>query len=440
MEFQSFNFIQTMLVKMILRQMSSRVLVSGGSGLQLQMKNLTVPNVDGSLSVLVRSLTLTNVKLRDPIKYCSIKELKVNQELSQMKLDNTQHLDNCVDHILKKDIQVPAVTLMMDKMIQKFTHFKKHSNIPDEVKLKRWSPGDDQLIVDNMDDLMTGIGQKKNKDAVLVIIFTPSSSTLHQRKTNIIGCSLGQGLQDLRLPCEIFQRAKRLFYEDLYKRVVYTERADKQILEYMANEAKTDRTPYASLSKMLGYSADSIRIRYNRILKHGCKILGAYTDEENRVIMLTLFQKNKNAQNQYYVQDDIVWENLSKKLNRTPHNIYKHWENVIRPSILMFENGMENVDLRPILIDYFVANGIKFRSEIKWSEVMKDERFSGVTTAHFLQMKYKGLVYSVKRANPGIKNNEVTSEALQSYLAGSKSKYKVKTKLLEDYVTIKNAL
>merc|ERR1719500_1585940 len=124
---------ETMLVKMILRQMSSRVLVSGSSGLQLQMKNLTVPNVDWSPigqysqyslligqgyltvpnvdwspSVLVRSLT--NVKLRDPIKYCSIRELKANQELFLMKLDNTQHLDNCVEYILKKDIQVPAVT------------------------------------------------------------------------------------------------------------------------------------------------------------------------------------------------------------------------------------------------------------------------------------------------------------------------------------------
>merc|ERR1719362_966258 len=126
---------------MILRQMSSRVLVSRGSGLQLQMKNLTVPNVDWSLSVLVRSLSLTNVKLRDPIKYCSIKELKVNQELFLMKLDNTQHLDNCVDHILKKDIQVPAVTLMMDKKITNCLLGRTCYNIPDEVKWNRWSPG-----------------------------------------------------------------------------------------------------------------------------------------------------------------------------------------------------------------------------------------------------------------------------------------------------------
>merc|ERR1719305_1746907 len=121
--------------------------------------------------------------------------------------------------------------------------------IPDEVKWNRWGPDEDQLIRDNMNDLLTGIGQKKNKDAVLESIFTPSSSTLHKRKTNIIGCYLGQGLPDQRLPCEIFQRAKRLVNEDLDQVVVFTERDDKQILEYMANEAKTDMTPYASLSK-----------------------------------------------------------------------------------------------------------------------------------------------------------------------------------------------
>ena len=362
-----------------------------------------------------------------------------------MKLDNTQHLDNCVDHILKKDIQVPAVTLMMDKMLNNCMTSKKELNIPDEVKWRRWSPDDDQLIVDNMNDLLTGIGQKKNKDAVLKSVFTPSSSHLHKRKTNIIGCYLGQGLPDQRLPCEIFQRANRLFNEDLDKTVVFTERDDKQILEYMANEAKTDRTPWASLSKILGYSGYSIEIRYKDKLIHGCKNSGAYTDKENRAIMLTLSKENTNLQNQYYVPDDIVWKNLSKKLNRTPLSIYKHWEYLIRPSILMFENGMENVDFRPILIDYFVENGIKFRSEIKWSEVMKDERFSA-TTAYFLQAKYTKLVSSVKKANPGIRDIEVTSEALQSYLAGTRTRAiyvknkKVKTKLLEDYVKIKNAL
>ena len=49
--------------------------------------NLQVATKDNSLSLLVRRLT--NVKLSEklPIKYCNIKKLEVNQELSEMNLD-----------------------------------------------------------------------------------------------------------------------------------------------------------------------------------------------------------------------------------------------------------------------------------------------------------------------------------------------------------------
>ena len=47
---------------------------------------LQVTTKDKSLSLLVRCLA--NVKLSDqPVKYCNIKKLEVNQELSEMKLD-----------------------------------------------------------------------------------------------------------------------------------------------------------------------------------------------------------------------------------------------------------------------------------------------------------------------------------------------------------------
>ena len=80
-------------------------------------------------------------------------------------------------------------------------------NIPDEVKVNRWGPNEEQLISDNMDSLLTGIRQKKNKDAVLESIFTPSVERWLNEKTNIIGCYLGQGLPDLRLPCETFLKS-----------------------------------------------------------------------------------------------------------------------------------------------------------------------------------------------------------------------------------------
>ena len=424
--------------KMIQRSVIFRGLVSG-SGLH-------VSTVDCSLFVLVRCLT--NINLSEPIRYCSIKELEVNKELSRMKLDKSQHLNKCVDHILKKDIQVPEVTLMLNKRSNVSTiQSRSYYNIPAEVKMRRWGPNDNQIISDNMDALVTGIRQKRNKDAVLESIFTPSKLQWHTEKTNIIGCYLGQGLPDLRLPLEIFRRAERLFSGDLGKRVVFTETDDKQILEYMSNEGNTDRFPYASLSKRLGHPVGSIQNRYIRILKPGCNKAGSgrgkYTDDENKEIMQIIFKENKNAQHHYYSPYDQVWVKLSTKLNRGPFNIFLHWEGMMRPHILMFEHGLENVDFRPILVDYCVDNNIMYRNETNWSEIGKDARFSA-TTAYYLQKLYNNLVVAVKKTNPGMKDNEVTSETLQSYLATratrTRNYQKDIIRLCEDYVNIKNVL
>ena len=98
-------------------------------------------------------------------------------------------------YILKEDIQVPEVTLMLNKAPYVLACSRSRKKIPD---VKFGSPTDNKLIRNNMDTLVTGIKQNENKVAFIKSIFTPSE------KTNIVGCFLGQGLQDLRLPCEIF--------------------------------------------------------------------------------------------------------------------------------------------------------------------------------------------------------------------------------------------
>ena len=111
----------------------------------------------------------------------------------------------------------------------------------------------------------------------------------------------------------------------------------------------------------------------------------------------------------------------------------------MKPHILLFEHGLENVDFRPILVDYCVDNNIMFSNEANWSEIAKDARFRGMT-AFYLKDLYHNLVGAVKKANPGIKEHELTSETLQSYLATrAKKKYKKYKKLHEDFVKIRNA-
>jgi hypothetical protein len=266
---------------------------------------------DTSLSELVRSLANVKLSEKQPIKYCNIKKLEVNQELSEMKLDERDHLDKCVAYILKEDIQVPELTLMLNKPLWVVKRLSRRGyQLPDEVKTKRWTPIDNDCIKNNMDNLVTAIGQEENKDVVFENIFRPKLTNKfsawqkwHLEKINVIGCFLGQGLPDLRLPCEIFQRADILLNknEELATKIVFTESDDRKIVHYMINYAESDRMPYSSLSKMLGYPANTIHNRYTKILQHGGKVVtGRYTSKENREIMENIFEENENALNHLY--------------------------------------------------------------------------------------------------------------------------------------------
>merc|ERR1719384_836455 len=131
--------------------------------------------------------------------------------------------------------------------------------------------------------------------------------------------------------------------------------------------------------------------------------------------METLFKKDEYALNDYYATSDPVWDKLASKLNRRPLKLYNHWEGVIKPQILMYQNGVDHLDFRPILVYYFIEKGILFRNETNWSEIVKDKRFKG-TTPTFLMRLYCNLVDSVKRTTPGIVDEDITSVVLRQYL------------------------
>ena len=237
-----------------------------------------------------------------------------------------------------------------------------------------------------MDILVTGIKQNKEKDAFIKSIFTSSKLEWFKEKTNILGCFLGQGLQDLHLPCEIFRTAETLYM-----------------------------------------------------------VKGKYTDNENREIMKTMVKQNESAfkHNCSLPETDPILTELCIKLNRRPRNIYDHWERFIKPRILQFENKMEIWDIRRDLIEYFVEKGIKDRSEINWGEIIKDKRFKGKTTPLFLSRKFADMMSGVKKANPDIEARDITIEDLRQY-SDERAKIPYKDKhfstLIEDYVNIKNSM
>ena len=156
-------------------------------------------------------------------------------------------------------------------------------------------------------------------------------------------------------------------------------------------------------------------------------------------------QDKKDALNHSYLESNPLWDQLGKQLNRQPLRIQQRWEQVIRATLLMYEHGMENVDFRAILVDYFVENNFQYRNETKWSDIMEDERFKARTTPLYLQQQYGTLVKIVKKKYPDIEDVEITSQFLKSYLDGiGKRQTKIGkggfSRLIQDYIAIKDKL
>ena len=137
-----------------------------------------------------------------------------------------------------------------------------------------------------------------------------------------------------------------------------------------------------------------------------------------------------------------MWHKLASKLKRRPLKLYHHWEGVIKPQILMYQNGVDHLDFRRILVDYFIEEGLLFRNEKNWSEIVNDKRFKG-TTPNYLMRIYADLVGTVKKTYPGIEDDDITSEVLREHLdKRSRIQRKVKNhrRIIQDYLTIKNGL
>ena len=120
----------------------------------------------------------------------------------------------------------------------------------------------------------------------------------------------------------------------------------------------------------------------------------------------------------------------------TSLSLGEHWEVFIKPHILLFENKMEIEDIRHTLFDYFVEKGIKFRSEINWGEIVKDERFEWISP-YFFYYKLSQMVGDFKKANPNIEVHDITIEDLRQYLderaRNPDTDYHI-SKPLEDYI------
>ena len=311
--------------------------------------------------------------LSDDFKHCNIQESEFYKSLVRDS-NEKMVMDKVVRHVIKENILVPELALNNTKVVKTkaFCAVRRQANdIPPEFKVGRYSHKDNQLINENFGKLLKDADIRDSRDPLKrEILDKPDEDVFFPWKMNILGLYLAQGLQDIRLPCDVSNKFRNSLLNN--ERKPYSPIEDDIIKNFMAETVGKCSNPFSELAVILGRSRDGIARRYKQHIRDGCpQRKGPFSNAETRIIMDVVLKRDRNAHRTECHFGQKFWKNLGKRLGRQPDIVRNRWNHRIAPTILMYEGGLLEVDFASILIGYCVENGIKYSKEANWSEISR---------------------------------------------------------------------
>jgi len=371
-----------------------------------------------SLNVFERALTSTNyavqkTNVNDEIQFSKLKEIELLKSLEKHTFNTNSSQDVACRFILNENILVPNL-IGYTKATVSFRR-SDFRNLPSVVSFGKFDAGEDKIIVENMENLVKW-AKMNSFDEVLDV--DPSDENLVTRM-EIIGSYLSQGLQNIRLSQEVFNRARKLFVSP---KGDFSE-TEKRIIEEHVNGCENFKDWY-SLGRKLDRSSTSLKNYVERQLRNKDKTRrGKFSAEESKKVMDHLFEANKkalfDAQNLGITSE--IWVQLANSLNRPNARVYFHWMERLQPILRKYEAGVLDMDFRIPLLEYCIINDIKYPQNANWGEISKEPEFVG-TTPHCLSRIYNRVRNHAKSSiYKGRADHEVTTKALLEYLKTRKT-------------------
>jgi len=387
----------------------------------------------------------------DKQDFCSILKSDVHKTLLQ-ETQPKAILDILALYILASDIQVHQIALesnialntsnflsmrrsQIEKIIQS-PHpgivFGSFSCLEDETIKKNWEALINSLNLTDKDskEIFENVkrvgrpGQTINQGLGTTLPHFAQSVDL---KRNIVGYYLSQGLPNVRLATEVFHRAKILLYAS---KGSFTAEEDKIIEEFV----ETEGTKWGNLTKLLGRTShQSVKHRYKLLQTRELnKKRGHFTVDEVKIIMSEVFSLHENVLEEENLTIEEC-QNIGKILNRSGTAVYNHWKNAVEPMLKKYHAGSPEIDLKMILIQHLLDEGLYYTQEVDWVELVKDSKFAGTTPA-LLRRTYQNLRTNTKKKYPELRPEELSTDAIQRYL-DSRKKYNKENryKVLIDY-------
>jgi len=185
------------------------------------------------------------------------------------ELDMDSLTDVLVDHILKQNLKVHKlaiesnITLFSNGFIS-IARKDLPLDLSPEIKVGDFTVEDDDTILHNLRKLSCQL-KWKEKDMIYTLLDITIRSGALDKRMNLVGYFLADGLLDVRLATDVLYRAKLLackgFLSSCKDKGMFTTEEDRIILEFVNEKGKR----WLTLSKLLARTAFRVRNRYEEL-------------------------------------------------------------------------------------------------------------------------------------------------------------------------------
>jgi len=404
--------------------------------------HLQMPSLVQRPPVSTQPILVTNFHTSPTVnKEAKPKKAKKEKETPAMSniLDAEEHLtllmgldsdskvltDWLVGYILAKNIKVFKLALENNVVVCKegFGYIDKTNDLPKdlnpEVKTGRYSMEEDSIIMTNWKELTKDL-ELNEEDTVEELFKNTSKDEELGKKRNIIGYFLSQGLTNIRLATEVYQRARTV---RCARKGDFTKEEDEAILKFVEKEGE-QWTKLAIMLRRSNYK--TVSVRYDILInnyKHG-----DYTAKEDELILREVFAVDSDI----LVDGKITqsdWNKIAEKLQRRPHTVRNRWQQTLEPILKRYEAGTLHKDVKDVLINHLLEHNMNYTQDVDWKKLAKLPKFAG-TTSSYLSKKYSNMRTITGQKYPELSDVQLTTEAIQRYRADIKT-YKTSRTVLE---------
>eukprot|EP00092_Neocalanus_flemingeri_P003075 GFUD01003284.1.p1 GENE.GFUD01003284.1~~GFUD01003284.1.p1 ORF type:complete len:465 (-),score=109.47 GFUD01003284.1:19-1413(-) len=341
---------------------------------------------------------------------CPIMSCEEHREIKD-SLDKENSLDLLVGHILEANILVSSLALQHNIVWLTANRITKTQlrgyaaakSLPASITVGRVTSSTDNLIINNWQDLLASVGvtQEMGKREIQCL---PTDRTVGIKR-NIIGYFLLQGIPEVRLAAESFQRlrVKILASGD------FSEEEDRDIIEFVEKKGKK----WSELSRKMERIPDMLRHRYNVLKsKEALVTEGEYNLEDDCSIVSQVFKADKDILTDGNVSR-TDWEEIGRLLNRSVTSVRDRWTHYLEPTLRRYHAGTLDTDVREELINYLVENKLNYPQDIDWDKLVKLPDFAGHTSTSLILLRHSLITCARKKYS--MKYDQVTADVIQHY-------------------------